>query len=598
MSTSDDAIVQIDFKGLRTDRGQKFIGPEYFYNSINFNFDDIVGANKILMPSIIYNGASSTDIDGLFEFTYLDENSISQDLSVAVYNGGFYKNWISGSPTLVQSGLSPGKTRFAVLNNLLYFVNGIDYPKVYNGLFVREMGAPGATDSAVSGNPNGTYYYEMTFVTASGEERIGTRSNTITVINSSISLTLPIGYSGTTGRKIYRTTNGGSTPKLVATISDNDTLTYLDNTADGSLGADIIAINNECPKPRFIETAYLQLVGAVVDLYPTQAFVSDTNVEVWDLALFVEVSGIGNDSSPLVGMSQDYSLIIMGSEKNIYTMDVSSSPSAVTATRANIGVGNGYSMFTVPAMGDFDGGVMFLSTIDDIRLFNGNISQPVATSLDNLKTDNLSQPIIKIIQYYVRPQSNIYAQYFNYKYHLIVDNILLVFDIRLQAWTVYKIITDSYAPSYNVMAVLNNQLYAGQVGSQIIEQFYASIKYRDEDATAVLESGQLKAGDTVFYYKDFYLYYVSSARDVVTVEIVFDSESDLPVTYEVEIIGGSFDQSFYSQEDYSGSKDQEDYKVIHLNRWARWIQYKITASSGRIFFRGFKIDFDNVANKE
>lgn len=46
------------------------------------------------------------------------------------------------------------------------------------------------------------------------------------------------GPVGTTARKLYRTAAGGSTLKLLTTISDNTTTTFNDTIADGSLGAD------------------------------------------------------------------------------------------------------------------------------------------------------------------------------------------------------------------------------------------------------------------------------------------------------------------------------------------------------------------------
>jgi hypothetical protein len=54
-----------------------------------------------------------------------------------------------------------------------------------------------------------------------------------------VSLTgIPVGGSTVTGRKVYRTTVGGSQLKLVTTLSDNTTTTYTDSTADVSLGAE------------------------------------------------------------------------------------------------------------------------------------------------------------------------------------------------------------------------------------------------------------------------------------------------------------------------------------------------------------------------
>lgn len=59
-----------------------------------------------------------------------------------------------------------------------------------------------------------------------------------------VSLTsIPLGQTGVTARKIYRTTVGGSTLKLLTTLADNTTTTYTDSTADGSLGADVPSTN-------------------------------------------------------------------------------------------------------------------------------------------------------------------------------------------------------------------------------------------------------------------------------------------------------------------------------------------------------------------
>lgn len=107
--------------------------------------------------------------------------------------------------------------------------------------------APGAVTAALAGDgagnvDNGAHLYKVTFVTADGETEAGTASETVTVADKTtdgkVSLTgIPLGPSGTTARKIYRTEAGLSTYKLLATLSDNTTEIYTDNTADSSLGA-------------------------------------------------------------------------------------------------------------------------------------------------------------------------------------------------------------------------------------------------------------------------------------------------------------------------------------------------------------------------
>jgi hypothetical protein len=107
--------------------------------------------------------------------------------------------------------------------------------------------APGAATAAAgaAGSPNGAYKYQVTFVNVAGETTGGVEF-TFTAASTHVSLTsVPIGPSGTTSRKIYRTAAAGAsgTEKLVGTIADNTTTTFDDNVADGSLGAAIPTTN-------------------------------------------------------------------------------------------------------------------------------------------------------------------------------------------------------------------------------------------------------------------------------------------------------------------------------------------------------------------
>lgn len=99
--------------------------------------------------------------------------------------------------------------------------------------------------AGVAGAPNGVYRAQVTFVNPGGETVGGTEA-TITVTSTHIAWSaIPVGPTGTTARKLYRTAAGGTTgtEKLVTTISDNTTLTFDDNVADGALGATVPASN-------------------------------------------------------------------------------------------------------------------------------------------------------------------------------------------------------------------------------------------------------------------------------------------------------------------------------------------------------------------
>lgn len=88
---------------------------------------------------------------------------------------------------------------------------------------------------------DGTHVYAVSFMVSAVETAPSVISNVVTVVdhttNGKVQLTaIPVGPTGVTARHIYRSKAGTTTPlALVATIADNTTTTYLDNTADSAL---------------------------------------------------------------------------------------------------------------------------------------------------------------------------------------------------------------------------------------------------------------------------------------------------------------------------------------------------------------------------
>lgn len=107
--------------------------------------------------------------------------------------------------------------------------------------------APSLADGSAAGNPSGAYTGRVTFVTAAGETEGGLVSASLSVTARKIQwsgIPLPPDWLiGTVvGRKLYRTAAGGVQHKLVPgdpLSTDVLTTSYLDNTADGSLGANV-----------------------------------------------------------------------------------------------------------------------------------------------------------------------------------------------------------------------------------------------------------------------------------------------------------------------------------------------------------------------
>lgn len=90
------------------------------------------------------------------------------------------------------------------------------------------------------------YQYKVTYLSGFGETNGGATASVTTTSTGSVQLTnLPVfANANVIGRNIYRTIGGGSTFLLLAHIADNTTTSYLDVTADGSLGVAIPTLNS------------------------------------------------------------------------------------------------------------------------------------------------------------------------------------------------------------------------------------------------------------------------------------------------------------------------------------------------------------------
>ena len=134
----------------------------------------------------------------------------------------------------VQS--NPGSATGAVANGNTAYGSSSD------DMYLVFPAAPTAVPGAV-GTLNGAYKYLVTLVNANGETNAGTATGTISPSSQVVDLTVAVGATGTTARKVYRTAAGGSTYKLLTTLADNTTTAFVDDVADVSLGAAPPSIN-------------------------------------------------------------------------------------------------------------------------------------------------------------------------------------------------------------------------------------------------------------------------------------------------------------------------------------------------------------------
>jgi uncharacterized phage protein gp47/JayE len=133
---------------------------------------------------------------------------------------------------------------------LIYFSTQADATIPNPGMPTACVATAGA-----AGNITGTIEYVVTFQTVEGETVPGPASTPVVVAAKQIDLSvIPIGGTGTTGRRIYRRKDGGDY-KLVTTIANNTATTFNDNVTDGALGA----------APPLVSTAERVTVAAQAD---------------------------------------------------------------------------------------------------------------------------------------------------------------------------------------------------------------------------------------------------------------------------------------------------------------------------------------------
>src|ERR1019366_6813779 len=112
---------------------------------------------------------------------------------------------------------------------------------------IAAPGAPTTSAPTAGGSIDaGTHLWAVTFINATGQTTIGAAGTVQTAVTTSgqtEALTaIPLGPAGTTGRNVYRTAAGTSTPYALdcaaaPCIANNTATTFSDTLADGSLGA-------------------------------------------------------------------------------------------------------------------------------------------------------------------------------------------------------------------------------------------------------------------------------------------------------------------------------------------------------------------------
>lgn len=268
--------------------------------------------------------------DGL----YTRRGNNSAETMVAFYGGnGYTLNGTSlvtipSAQSIFTIGVRVGSSQ---MENHAFFGNGGTIPYKYNGTDFTRHGVYVPTQTAsyftgATGLLSGAYAYKFSYVnSALVEGNVSTASTTFTVVTQQISLTcLPIAPQswGVASRRIYRTVTSGSTWLRVATINDNTTTTYLDNTSDAGLGA-VAPVDKGVP-PKYSTIIYHQNRLFMNDIdNPSFGWYTDLNEPYTVTSTNFQIFGDGS-TDLIKGYAVEDNNIIVFCEQNVWVWQMPS----------------------------------------------------------------------------------------------------------------------------------------------------------------------------------------------------------------------------------------------------------------------------------
>lgn len=287
-------------------------------------------------------------------------------------------------------------------NNIAIGTDGYNQPVKYDGSSASAtyLGSCLALDAGSGGGPSGTYTYKIVFYTASYSISLGVASNSVTVTDNDINLSMiPIGPDtilgeDVVGRKVYRSENtGAGTYKLLTngTIADNTTVTLTDSDADGALGAALsVTATYTVPTGKFILVHKNRLFLANDPDYPSRIYYSEDATP--DYFLSDGYFNIRPDDGDEITFAKTLLGILTISKNNtiqkLYTDgDDPSADWSISDPYSFIGCQAPYTAQEAPI------GIIYLG-IDGLYKFNGQystlLSDSITPEITDISTSNLT----------------------------------------------------------------------------------------------------------------------------------------------------------------------------------------------------------------
>lgn len=553
-----------------------------------------------------------------FDALYTREDSSGHETMIAWGNGSAFQLAVTTFSTIpsAQSVYTAGIRVFSAQSEgYIFFGNGGNQPYKFDGSYftrhgIEQSSAPTAISNA-TGVLTGDYRYKVSYVnSASVEGDVSTSNNTFTVASATIRVTIPTAPAsfGVSARKIYRTETGGTSFKLVTTISDNSTTTYDDSTDDGSLGA--VAPTDQGKPPNYSAIVFhpaLQRLFFLDPSNPNYLFWSEaSNPYVVKVTNFDRFGDKSTDILKTLTVLENY--LIIGAEKRIHIYYF---PSNKPSEWQKIESKSVYGCISPFGIVPFNNGLLLPVVQNNLfsgfALLNGDSVTPSSTTLTVITagSDVLSEKIEPIIfntnDATLDDMSAIIYKnkaFFTLAYGTsqTTSNRVLVFDYSYSriknipySWSLWSGMTPTQFTIYNgkmYYATNENTGFVYEMNTSSYSDSGSAINsyyYTKEFAGFLNESSNYKD----FRYALFLIemlgnYYMNIASRV-------DSDIDDGNTQRVSLYSGSttWNNFNWDEANWGGGVEQQDVKLDLGIASGKRIQFKF--SNQNTINQGFKV---------
>lgn len=420
----------------------------------NARFDTQYKALSKRDKVLVYGTAHATNpILGLHRFYLADGSKVLlTDYSNKIAKGNDTTGVFTDILTLTQADR---RAQWLTWHNVAIMTDGYNAPVKYDGTSASAtyLGAPLAVTAGSGAGPNGTYTYKVSCYTASYNLNLGATSNSITISDDDINLTMipvcPDTFLGQTviGRKVYRNGNGDTTYKLLSngTIANNTATTLTDSDADadrGSLLTSDVTTTSAPPKGRLSLIHANRLWIANDPDHPSRLYYSeDSSHDVFLPSSYLDIRQ--NDGDEITFIKNVLGKLTVGKTNTIQKVYTDGDPTTdweISDPFSHVGCAAMYTAVSTPI------GLMYLSN-NGIYVFGGQVSELVSDAVTPEIKDISSSNI-----------SNTWGEYYKNSYYLTYtssksggtsNNRVLIYDLIGKAFAIDTL-------SINVFTVLRS----------------------------------------------------------------------------------------------------------------------------------------------